>query len=156
MITPKRTDQPVPRDGGTPAALIEVFQSEKLRLHQVAYALTGSVVVADHCVRGAWSCLRQVEHAETLGDPRAWLTAMVARCALDAARTAHERAGATRMPPRLDEFDRAERDALAESLGVALSVVLERLARTERAASALHEFLQRSSASHTSSHDEPS
>ncbi|HWB81037.1 MAG TPA: sigma-70 family RNA polymerase sigma factor, partial [Nannocystaceae bacterium] len=120
------------------AWLAERFEAERAHLHAVAYRMLGSSPEAEDAVQEAWLRLARSDAAavENLGG---WLTTVVARLCLDMLR-----ARSSRHEQPLDATQRAANDAtehetvLADSVGLALLVVLETLAPAERVAFVLH------------------
>jgi RNA polymerase sigma-70 factor (ECF subfamily) len=123
------------------AWLAERFEADRSRLHAVAYRLLGSDSEAEDAVQEAWLRLSRSDAGE-IENLSGWLTTVVARLCLDRLRSQQSR----REEPLADdrEFiaDAAdpEREAmLAESIGVAMLAVLQRLAPAERVAFVLHD-----------------
>src|SRR5436305_899821 len=126
--------------------LAEQFEHHRTRLRAVAYRMLGSLSEADDAVQEAWLRLSRSDahEIENLG---AWLTTVVGRVSLNMLRTrrAHREEP---MGPHLPEpiVDRAhgtdpEHEALlADSVGLALLVVLETLSPAERLAFVLHDM----------------
>ncbi len=120
-------------------ALAGQFEHHRVRLRRLAFRMLGSAHEADDAVQEAWLRLERQE-ADTLDNLGGWLTTVVARVSLDVLRTRKARRDGDdaleAMPTDdLDDGSPQERDAmLADSLGVALMVVLERLAPSERIA----------------------
>jgi RNA polymerase sigma factor (sigma-70 family) len=123
----------------------QAFEQERPRLRAVAYRMLGSTSEADDAVQEAWLRLDRsdVEAIENLG---AWLTTVVARIALNMLRsrdTRREQPFDQRMPdPIVDPIDGTdpEHEALvADSVGLALLMVLETLGPAERLAFVLHD-----------------
>jgi RNA polymerase sigma-70 factor, ECF subfamily len=128
----------------TPERLAEQFEEHRAHLRAVAYRMLGSASEAEDAVQESWIRLGRsdVSHVENL---RAWLTTVVARVCLDILRTRTSR--------REDPFDthvpdpvitRADGDPksdamLADSVGLALLVVMETLEPAERLAFVLHD-----------------
>jgi RNA polymerase sigma-70 factor (ECF subfamily) len=124
--------------------LAEEFEQARPRLRAVAYRMLGSLTEADDAVQEAW--LRLDRSGAAIDDLRAWLVTVVGRICLDVLRTRTSRredyAGTWLPEPvvQLDERGDPERDAvLADSVGLALLVVLESLAPAERLAFVLHD-----------------
>jgi RNA polymerase sigma-70 factor (ECF subfamily) len=124
--------------------LAEEFEQARPRLRAVAYRMLGSLTEADDAVQEAW--LRLDRSGAAIDDLRAWLVTVVGRICLDVLRTRTSRredyAGTWLPEPvvQLDERSDPERDAvLADSVGLALLVVLESLAPAERLAFVLHD-----------------
>lgn len=128
-----------------------VFQDLRPYLHGVAYRLTSSWADAEDVVADAWP--RWSGHAESVVDPRAWLTRVVARLAIDHLRSARVRRE-TYVGPWLpeplitpaDETAESARDPLDdlvtdESVRLAFLVVLDRLTPEQRVAVVLHDVL---------------
>src|SRR5437764_14307724 len=126
--------------------LAERFEEHRGRLRSVAYRMLGSVTEADDAVQEAWLRLNRSDTAavENLGG---WLTTVVSRVALDALRarrTRREDYLGSRLPEPV--FDTAfggdpEQEALlADSVGLALLVVLDTLTPAERLAFVLHDM----------------
>jgi RNA polymerase sigma-70 factor (ECF subfamily) len=121
------------------------FEECRAHLRAVAYRMLGSLSEADDAVQEAWLRLSRAGTAD-LRDLRAWLTTVVSRVCLDMLRsrgTRREDALDTHVPDpivtRVDE-DPAEQAALADSVGIALLVVLDTLAPAERLAFVLHDI----------------
>ncbi|MGY1763493.1 sigma-70 family RNA polymerase sigma factor [Geodermatophilus sp. SYSU D00779] len=119
------------------------FEEHRDRLTAVAARLLGSRAEAEDAVQEAWL---RVSRAGTDGvdDLRAWLTTVVARVALNQlrARTHRREDPIDDAPPaRLHAVaDPAEEAVLADSVGLALLVVLDRLTPDERLAFVLHDL----------------
>ncbi|WP_370673372.1 sigma-70 family RNA polymerase sigma factor [Streptomyces sp. DvalAA-14] len=131
-------------DGG--AWLPEQFEEHRMRLRAVAYRMLGSASEADDAVQEAWL---RLSRADTSGVENldAWLTTVVARVSLNMLR-----ARATRredpLPPQVAEpvagrgevGDPEQEALLADSVGLALLVVLDTLTPAERLAFVLHDL----------------
>jgi RNA polymerase sigma-70 factor (ECF subfamily) len=120
------------------------FERARPRLRAVAYRMLGSLTDADDAVQEAW--LRLSRSDAVIGDLRAWLVTVVGRICLDVLRARATRREAftdSWLPEPIVRFDAEgdpERDAmLADSVGLALLVVLESLAPAERLAFVLHD-----------------
>jgi RNA polymerase sigma factor (sigma-70 family) len=121
------------------------FEQHRAHLHSVAYRMLGSLTEADDAVQEAWLRLSRAD-AGAVRDLRAWLTTVVSRVCLDMLRS---RAARREEPleahvpdpivTRADD-DPAEHAALADSIGIALLVVLDTLSPTERLAFVLHDI----------------
>jgi RNA polymerase sigma factor (sigma-70 family) len=125
--------------------LAERFEEHRTHLRAVAYRMLGSLSEADDAVQEAWIRLNRSD-AEEIDNLGAWLTTVVARVSLNALRSRKSRredALGPRMPePILDPADETnpEHEALiADSVGLALLVVLETLSPAERLAFVLHD-----------------
>ncbi len=125
--------------------LAERFEQHRTRLRAVAYRMLGSVSEADDAVQEAWLRLSRsdADEIENLGG---WLTTVVARVSLDMLRSrnrAREDPLELRIPEpivdRPDETDPEHEALLADSVGLALLVVLETLKPAERLAFVLHD-----------------
>ena len=121
------------------------FQAERGRLRSVAFRMLGSQSEAEDAVQEAWLRLERAggEGIDNLGG---WLTTVVGRICLDMLRTRTKRredpidgddGEVQHADPRTAADEHA---ALADSVGLALLVVLERLAPAERLAFVLHDM----------------
>jgi RNA polymerase sigma factor (sigma-70 family) len=126
--------------------LAQNFEEHRTHLRSVAYRMLGSLSEADDAVQEAWLRLNRVD-ADEVENLRAWLTTVVARISLTMLRTRKSRredAFGERMPePIIDPVDgtNPEHEALlADSVGLALLVVLETLTPAERLAFVLHDM----------------
>jgi RNA polymerase sigma-70 factor (ECF subfamily) len=126
--------------------LAERFEEQRPRLRAVAYRMLGSLSEADDAVQDAWIRLSRTDtsEVENLG---AWLTTVVARVSLNmlrSRRTRAERSLDVHLPDpvvdRADGTDPEHEALLADSVGLALLVVLETLAPSERLAFVLHDM----------------
>jgi RNA polymerase sigma factor (sigma-70 family) len=117
------------------------FEQHRGHLRGVAYRMLGSLAEADDAVQEAWLRLDRADPGD-VANPRGWLTTVVARICLDMLRTRTSR----REEPLDQRADRpATADAeeelmLADSVGLALLVVLDRLEPAERLAFVLHDL----------------
>jgi RNA polymerase sigma factor (sigma-70 family) len=122
--------------------LAERFESSRGHLRAVAFRILGSRSDADDAVQEAWVRLAGA-NASGVENLRGWLTTIVARICLDMLRARKTRG---EEPIGVDaetvaSGDDAERDALiADSVGVAMLIVLETLAPAERVAFVLHDM----------------
>ena len=126
--------------------LAERFESHRNHLRAVSYRILGSVSEADDAVQEAWLRLSRSEatEIENLG---AWLTTVVARVSLNtlrSRRTRREEPLGLHMPDPIvsgtDSVDPADEALLADSVGLALLIVLDTLTPTERLAFVLHDM----------------
>jgi RNA polymerase sigma-70 factor (ECF subfamily) len=121
--------------------LAERFEEQRPRLRAVAYRMLGSLNDAEDAVQEAW--LRLSGTAYQVDDLGAWLTTVVARISLNMLRSRKKR-NETRMPdPIIDRADGTSPEhgaLLANTVGLALLVVLETLAPAERVAFVLHDI----------------
>ena len=124
----------------------QLFEEHRTRLRAVAYRMLGSLSEADDAVQEAWLRLNRtdVEEVENLGG---WLTTVVARVSLNMLRSRRSRPEQpfdVRMPEpivdRADGTDPEHEALLADSVGLALLVVLETLTPPERLAFVLHDM----------------
>lgn len=125
--------------------LADEFERHRGHLRAVAYRMLGSVSEADDVVQEAWLRLDRRDPGGT-DDLRGWLTVVVGRLCLDALRKRKARneqlAGSWLPEPvvRSASDPGPERDVLmADSVGLALLVVLESLTPAERLAFVLHD-----------------
>jgi RNA polymerase sigma-70 factor (ECF subfamily) len=125
--------------------LADRFEAERPRLRAVAYRLLGSTAEAEDAVQDAWLRLTRSD-AAAIDNLGAWLTTVVARLALDRLRSAHarhEQPAGVRLPDPVVELEggpEPEAQALlADSVGLAMLIVLETLTPAERLAFVLHD-----------------
>jgi RNA polymerase sigma factor (sigma-70 family) len=132
----------------TPERLAEQFEECRPHVRAVAYRMLGSVGEAEDAVQEAWIRLSRTD-VSGVDNLRGWLTTVVARVCLDMLRTrASRREGPldvhvpdpiiARAISRGDEGPEADA-FLADSVGLALLVVLEKLEPAERLAFVLHD-----------------
>ncbi|GAA2136642.1 sigma-70 family RNA polymerase sigma factor [Glycomyces algeriensis] len=133
-------------ESGTPEALAGAFEQQRERLVAVAHRMLGSRADAEDAVQEAWIRLARQDQA-SIDNLAGWLTTVVGRVCLDVLRSRKTRAEQSyedRLPELVVAVDGAlspEDDAmLAESVGLALLVVLETLTPTERLAFVLHDM----------------
>ena len=125
---------------------LDTFEAERPRLRALAYRMLGSAADADDAVQDAWLRLERTDISEVENLP-GWLTTVVSRICLNllrARRTRREEslesfttdwlgaADADQVPPQEAE--------LADSVGLAMLVVLDRLSPAERIAFVLHDM----------------
>jgi RNA polymerase sigma-70 factor (TIGR02957 family) len=119
-----------------------VFDEHRDLLISVAYRVLGSVTDAEDTVQEAWLRWSGVDPSEVT-DPRAFLVRVTTRLAIDRLRRAKTRresyVGPWLPEPILTGRDVAEDVALAESVSMAMLVVLETLSPLERAVFVLRE-----------------
>jgi RNA polymerase sigma factor (sigma-70 family) len=122
------------------------FEEQRPHLRGVAYRMLGSTSEADDAVQEAWLRLDRSDAGE-IENLRAWLTTVVARIALNMLRsrgTRREQPFDQRMPdPIVDPIDGTDPEheaLLADSVGIALLMVLETLGPAERLAFVLHDM----------------
>jgi RNA polymerase sigma-70 factor (ECF subfamily) len=124
----------------------EEFERNRGHLRSVAYRMLGSITEADDAVQEAWLRFDRAG-TEEVDNMRAWLTVVVSRVCLDMLRSRRAR----REEPfdlslpepivTVDESTDPEHEALiADSVGLALQIVLETLGPAERLAFVLHDM----------------
>jgi RNA polymerase sigma factor (sigma-70 family) len=129
------------------AALARVFEQHRRHLRAIAYRMLGSLAEADDAVQETW--LRfAAAGTEGVGNVSGWLTTIVTRAALNVlrARAARpEQLAGVHVPDPIDvradgaAADPEQEALLAESVGLALMVVLDALTPAERVAFVLHD-----------------
>ncbi|RFB82066.1 RNA polymerase subunit sigma-70 [Rhizobium leguminosarum bv. trifolii] len=124
--------------------LADEFEANRAHLRAAAYRMLGSRSEAEDAVQEAWLRLSRTDTTD-VGNLGGWLTTVVARICLDMLRTRKtRREEPLEMPVHAviaDPANDPERDAaFAESVGVALLVVLQTLAPAERVAFVLHDM----------------
>jgi RNA polymerase sigma-70 factor, ECF subfamily len=126
--------------------LAERFEEHRTRLRAVAYRMLGSLSEADDAVQEAWLRLSRTDASE-VENLAGWLTTVVARISLNVLRSRNVRREEpfdVRMPEpivdRADGIDPEHEALLADSVGLALLVVLETLSPPERLAFVLHDI----------------
>ncbi len=126
--------------------LIEGFEENRTRLRAVAYRMLGSFAEADDAVQEAWLRLTKSDSRE-VDNLGAWLTTIVARICLNVLRTRRTRREEpleAQLPdPIISDGDRTSPEdeaLLADSVGLALQVVLDTLTPAERLAFVLHDM----------------
>ncbi|MFJ4523173.1 sigma-70 family RNA polymerase sigma factor [Streptomyces sp. NPDC088810] len=122
--------------------LAERFESHRGHLRAVAYRMLGSAAEAEDAVQEAWFRLSRSDtrEVENLGG---WLTTVVGRVCLDmlrSRRTRGEEPLDSWRPAPSAEPDPAQDALLADSVGLALLVVLDTLSPAERLAFVLHDL----------------
>jgi RNA polymerase sigma factor (sigma-70 family) len=124
-----------PDDEAAMADVTSDFEAARAHLRQVAYRMLGSASDADDAVQEAWLRLQRTDTA-AIANLTGWLTTVVARVSLDMLRRRRE-APFERAPQRgIDPRDDAQ---LAETVGLAMLVVLHTLDPVERIAFVLHD-----------------
>ena len=123
--------------------LAERFETSRPHLRGVAYRMLGSASEADDAIQEAWLRLSRSD-SQDIGNLNGWLTTVVARICLDMLRSRKSRREEP-MGPHVPEPaagpDATEQEALlADSVGLALLVVLQTLAPAERIAFVLHDM----------------
>ncbi len=121
----------------------EAFEEHRPHLRAVAYRMLGSLTEADDAVQEAWLRMDRADVGD-VRNLRGWLTTVVARICLDMLRARSARpeepldeANAIAAP---DAVDPEQEAVLADSIGVALLVILQTLSPAERLAFVLHDM----------------
>jgi RNA polymerase sigma-70 factor (ECF subfamily) len=125
------------------------FESHRAHLLGLAYRMLGEMAAAEDVVQEAWFKWQNADRSD-IREPRAWLSTVTIRLALDALRSARARrevyVGPWLPEPLLPDDARAfaadapaARAELASDLSLALLFILERLSPEERAAFILHD-----------------
>jgi RNA polymerase sigma factor (sigma-70 family) len=126
--------------------LAERFEEHRTHLRAVAYRMLGSVSEVDDAVQEAWLRLNRTETTgiDNLGG---WLTTVVARVCLDMLRSRQSRREEPLTPDAPEPIATGTQGSspedealLADSVGLALLVVLDRLTPAERLAFVLHDM----------------
>ena len=124
-------------------ALADQFSAARSHLRAVAYRMLGSISDADDVVQEAWLRLSRSEVSHITNVP-GWLTTVTARHCLDHLRARKTGAARREAEPTAGEpasgADPEAEVALADSVGLALLVVLESLGPAERIAFVLHDL----------------
>jgi RNA polymerase sigma-70 factor (ECF subfamily) len=126
--------------------LAERFEEHRAHLRAVAYRMLGSLTEADDAVQDAWLRLSRAG-ADEVQNLRAWLTTIVARVCLNmlrARKVRREESLELHLPDPIVSREGAlepEKEALlADSVGLALLIVLDTLTPAERLAFVLHDM----------------
>jgi RNA polymerase sigma-70 factor (ECF subfamily) len=126
--------------------LVEGFEKNRPRLRAVAYRMLGSLAEADDAVQETWLRLRRSD-ASGVDNLGAWLTTIVARVCLNVLRsrnTRREEPMGMNVPDpvisRVNGTNPEDEALLADSVGLALLVVLQTLTPAERLAFVLHDM----------------
>ena len=121
------------------------FEAHRVHLAAVAYRMLGSLSEAEDAVQESWFRLNRSETSE-VDNMRGWLTTVVARVCLDmlrARRARREELVASELPEpivTLPANGPEDEALLADSVGLALLVVLDTLTPAERLAFVLHDM----------------
>ena len=125
---------------------LEQFEQFRPHLQAVAYRMLGSVTEADDALQEAWLRLSRAD-TDDVANLGGWLTTVVGRVCLDMLRARRSRqedyVGSWLPEPIVsldDETDPEQEALLADSVGLALLVVLETLTPAERLAFVLHDM----------------
>ena len=125
--------------------LAERFEEHRAHLQAVAYRMLGSLAEADDAVQDAWLRVARAG-ADDIDNLGGWLTTVVARVCLNMLRSRRrqeESAGARVPDPVIRPVEPSQPDdeaVLADSVGLALLVVLDTMAPAERLAFVLHDM----------------
>lgn len=126
--------------------LADRFEQHRPRLRAVAYRMLGSLAEADDAVQDAWLRLSQSRAGE-IDNLGGWLTTVVARECLHMLRTRQRRREdpfAAGLPDPVitpdQELDPEQEVLLADSVGLALLIVLDSLTPAERLAFVMHDM----------------
>ena len=129
-----------------PEYLAERFEEHRSHLRAVGYRMLGSIGEADDAVQEAWLRLSRAD-AAAIDNLGGWLTTVVARVCIDMLRSRESRREQPLTPDAAEpaasvtNASSPEDEAvLADSVGVALLVVLDRLTAAERVAFVLHDM----------------
>jgi RNA polymerase sigma-70 factor (ECF subfamily) len=119
------------------------FEEHRPHLRAVAYRMLGSLSEADDAVQEAWLRMNRTDVGD-VANPGGWLTTVVARICLDMlrARSARPEEPLDEVPAIAapDAVDPEQEAVLADSIGVALLVILQTLSPAERLAFVLHDM----------------
>ena len=128
--------------------LADRFEAQRPRLRSVAYRMLGSLTEADDAVQDAWLRASRAG-AEEVDNLDGWLTTIVARVCLNMLRTRNRRREEIfeeHLPDPIvspyGERQPEEEALLADSVGLALLVVLDTLSPAERLAFVLHDMFE--------------
>ena len=123
--------------------MAERFEAHRTRLRAVAYRMLGSLSEADDAVQEAWLRFSRTDTSD-VDNLAGWLTTVVSRVALNMLRTRRTRGeepmGVEPIVDPVDAPDPEHEALLADSVGLALLVVLETLNPPERLAFVLHDL----------------
>jgi len=124
------------------------FEQYRPRMRAVSYRMLGSLSEADDAVQEAWLRLSRSDTSQ-VDDLGAWLTTVVGRICLDALRSRrarHEELTDPHLPDPIvspvDASDPENEALIADSVGLALLVVLETLSPPERLVIVLHDIFE--------------
>jgi RNA polymerase sigma-70 factor (ECF subfamily) len=128
--------------------LADQFEGHRPHLRAVAYRMLGSLAEADDAVQDSWLRANRADAAE-VANLRAWLTTIVARVSLNMLRSRRTH-GEVSLEGRLPDpvvtaegpMQPEEQALLADSVGLALLVVLDTLSPAERLAFVLHDVFK--------------
>ena len=127
-------------------SLLDRFEAERARLRALAYRMLGSSAEADDAVQEAWLRFDRTDLSE-VENLAAWLTTVVSRVCLNLLRARQARREESLESFTPDWLGAADEDQipqeeaeLADSVGLAMLVVLNRLSPAERIAFVLHDM----------------
>jgi RNA polymerase sigma-70 factor, ECF subfamily len=124
--------------------LAERFEAHRGRLRAIAYRILGAPNDADDAVQEAWLRFSR-SNTDTVDNLAAWLNTVVSRVCLNMLQARRSRpqpnveADLPEQPAAPDESDPEHEALLADSVGLALTVVLDTLTPSERVAFVLHD-----------------
>jgi RNA polymerase sigma factor (sigma-70 family) len=125
--------------------LTEQFEENRAHLRSVAYRMLGSLSEAEDAIQEAWLRLSRANTGD-IENPGGWLTTVVSRVCLDMLRSRKSRREEALNPQISEPPTRSEAGGnpeteilLADSVGLAMLVVLNSLAPAERVAFVLHD-----------------
>jgi RNA polymerase sigma factor (sigma-70 family) len=128
--------------------LADRFEEHRTHLQSVAYRMLGSLGEAEDAVQDTWLRLGRAG-ANDVENLRGWLTTVIARVCLNMLRSRNVRREEPldeRLPDPVvtpvEQFDPEEEALLADSVGLALLVVLDTLSPAERLAFVLHDMFE--------------
>ena len=121
----------------------EQFEQHRRRLHSVAYRMLGSLSDADDALQETWLRVTRAD-TDSIDNPGGWLTTVTARVCLNMLRsraTRREDPLDTHVPdPIITPEDPEQQALIADSVGLAMLVVIETLEPSERLAFVLHDM----------------
>jgi RNA polymerase sigma-70 factor, ECF subfamily len=121
----------------------ELFEAHRQHLLGIATRILGSRAEAEDAVQETWLRWSRTE-ASDIANPRAWLTTVIARLCIDLLRTRKARTEEALTQDTVENFatpaDAGRDMEIADSVGLALLVVIETLAPAERVAFVLHDM----------------
>src|SRR3954471_20840543 len=128
--------------------LVRRFEEQRPQLRALAYRMLGSLAEADDAVQDAWLRVSRAD-ANDVENVGGWLTTIVARVCLNSLRargTRHEEPLDERLPDPVvslgAESEPEQQALLADSVGLALQIVLDTLPPAERLAFFLHDMFE--------------
>ena len=128
--------------------LTQLFEANRSHLRAIAYRMLGSASEADDAVQEAWLRLNRTD-ADGIRNLEGWLTTVVGRVCLDMLRSRKARREDSFEAEEVEPVsvterivDPEEEAVLADSVGLALLVVLDTLAPAERVAFVLHDVFE--------------